>query len=558
MLTDRLRRLNRYREIVTILGKYGYGFVIKDIGLSDLLSIKDRVRTGLSDENAQEMGTKIRDLLEELGPTFVKLGQLLSIRSDLLPIEILCQLEKLQDEVTSVPVNEIKEKIKAELGKPVDELFHSFNEECIGAASIGQVHEAVLHSGEKVMVKVQRPGIRKTVYTDLEILKDLSGLMETRYDWAKDYHLTEMIEELSESVKNELDYLEEARNTELVQLQFDGNNSFRVPDIYWDYTTSNILTMERMDGIKLTDLGETNLSKEEKRNVADLLVEAFVTQIIREGFFHGDPHPGNLLYNHSKKQLALIDFGQIGRLSNEMRYDVTSLMIGLMNEDTDTVVKAMYDLTDVPSHVDDKKFYDDIARISKKYSHVPLGEMNFGMTINELFATAQEHRIRIPKDFLMLGKALITVEGIISEIDPSLNLLTLAKPYGEQLVRERYDPIKMGKRLFENTENLTETLFKLPGKIEDVVDKTAEGNLKVEISLSEIGEIFNKIDRISNQVSFSLTLLAFSIVVLGLIVGATFGTNSFMTSIHALEIGFTIAFLMFIWIIYSILKSGRF
>ena len=558
MITDRLRRLNRYREIVAILGKYGYGFLIKDIGLTDLLSIKDRVRTGLSDENAQEMGTKIRDLLEELGPTFVKLGQLLSIRSDLLPIEILRQLEKLQDEVTSVPVDEIKEKIKAELGKPVEELFHSFNEECIGAASIGQVHEAVLQTGEMVMVKVQRPGIRKTVYTDLEILMDLSGLMETKYDWAKDYHMTEMMEELSDSIKNELDYMEEARNTELVQLQFDGNDSFRVPDIYWDYTTSNILTMERMNGIKLTDLGETNISKEEKRNVADLLVEAFVTQILREGFFHGDPHPGNLLYNHSKKQLALIDFGQIGRLSTEMRYNVTSLMIGLMNEDTDTVVKAMYDLTDVPSNVDEKRFYDDISRISKKYSHVPLGEMNFGMTINELFATAQEHRIRIPKDFLMLGKALITVEGIISEIDPSLNLLTLAKPYGEQLVRERYDPVKMGKKLFENAENLSDTLFKLPGKIEDVVDKTAEGNLKVEISISEIGQIFNKIDRISNQVSFSLTLLAFSIVVLGLIVGATFGTNTFMTSIHALEIGFAIAFLMFIWIIYSILKSGRF
>lgn len=558
MLSNRLRRLNRYREIVSILGKYGYGFLIEDVGLSDLLSIKDRFAASFKQGDSEETGTRIRELLEELGPTFVKLGQLLSIRSDLLPVEIIRQLEKLQDEVTPVPAAEILEKIKVELGNPVEELFHSFNEECIGAASIGQVHEATLHTGEKVVVKVQRPGIRKTVYTDLQILQDLSRLVEERYSWARDYHITEMMEELAESIKNELDYIEEGRNMETVQLQFQGNESFKIPDVFWDYTTSHVLTMERIDGCKLTSLNEIHLQAGEKRKIADLLVEAFITQILREGFFHGDPHPGNLLYLTDTKQLGLIDFGQIGRLSSEMRYDVTSLMIGLMNEDTDQVVKAMYRLTDVPASVDEKKFYGDIERISKKYSHVPLGEMNFGMTISELFATAQDHRIRIPKDFLMLGKTLITVEGIISEIDPTLNLLTLAKPYGEQLVRERYDPLKMGKRFVENAEDLTGTLFNLPGKIEDVLEKTSEGNLKVEISLSEISDIFNKIDRISNQVSFSLTLLAFSIVVLGLIVGATFGTDTFLTSIHALEIGFVISFLMFLWIIYSILKSGRF
>ncbi|MDP4170867.1 MAG: AarF/ABC1/UbiB kinase family protein [Bacillota bacterium] len=558
MLTDRLRRLNRYKEIVSIFVKYGYGYMVEEVGLNDMLSIKDRLIADFRHGNVEEVGNRMRDLLEELGPTFVKLGQLLSIRSDLLPIEIIRQLEKLQDEVTPVPVEEIKAKIKAELGSSVEELFKSFSNECIGAASIGQVHEAVLLTGEEVMVKVQRPGIRKTVYTDLEILLDLSTLVEQRYEWLEGYHLREMMEELADSMRRELDYMEEGRNTETVQLQFSENDTFKVPDIYWDYSTSHLLTMERIEGIKLNCLHDTNLNLEEKRKVADLLVDCFVTQILREGFFHGDPHPGNLLYNHDKKQLGLIDFGQIGRLSSSMRSDVTTLMIGLMHEDTDLVVKAMYRLTDVPTSVDKKQFYDDIDRISKKYSTMPLGQMNFGMTINELFATAHYHEIRIPKDFLMLGKTLITVEGIISDIDPTLNLLTLAEPYGKQLVKERYDPLKMGKRFFGQAEDFASTFLKLPGHVDDVLKKTKDGELKVNIGLSDLPELFNKIDRISNQVSFSLSLLAFSIVVLGLIVGSTFGPHTFLANIHALEIGFVISFLMFIWILYSIIKTGRF
>jgi ubiquinone biosynthesis protein len=218
----------------------------------------------------------------------------------------------------------------------------------------------------------------------------------------------------------------------------------------------------------------------------------------------------------------------------------------------------MYRLTYVPSSVDDKQFYDDIDRIRKKFSHTPLGELNFGLTINELFSSAHNHQIYIPTDFMMLGKTLITLEGIIKDIDPSLNLLELAKPYGQQLLMERYNPVKFGKRLLKDAEDMTESFTKIPGQLEEVLQKTSEGDLKVKISVHELEDIFAKIDRLSNKFSFSLTLLAFSIVILGLIVGATFGTNTILTSIHAVEVGFVIAFLMFLWIIYSIIKTGRF
>ncbi|WP_335431034.1 ABC1 kinase family protein [Bacillus sp. JJ1609] len=550
--------MNRYREIASILVKYGFGYVLEEVGLFQVLSLKDRIVAEVKHGNTKEAGYRIRCMLEELGPAFIKLGQLLSIRSDLLPAEIVKELEMLQDQVPPVPVEEIKAKIHQEFGRPVDEVFQSFNEECIAAASIGQVHEAVLPSGEAAMVKVQRPGIRQVVYTDLEILMDLSKLIEQRYDWAEYYNITEMVEELSESVRRELDYSEEARNTEIVQMQFEDCESIKVPEIFHNYSTDQILTMEKIDGIKLNELHTMAATIDEKRKIADLLVSSFITQILREGFFHGDPHPGNILYIPENQQLVFIDFGQVGRLSASMRYDSSSMMMGILQEDTHQIVKAIFRMAYVPSDINERHFYDNVEAIRKMVDHSPKEGLSLGLTVMELFSAAQEHRIILPKEMTMMGKALVTIEGIISEMDPSLDMIALAKPYGEQLMRERYDPLKMGKRLWNKADDLTDTITSIPKKVEDVLDQTSKGDLKFEISLSEINRILHKFDRISNQVSFSLTLLAFSIVVLGLIVGATFGNNTMLTSVPAIEIGFVIAFMMFLWIIYSILKSGRF
>ncbi|MEH7885409.1 AarF/UbiB family protein [Bacillus sp. JJ1609] len=538
--------------------KYGFGYVLEEVGLFQVLSLKDRIVAEVKHGNTKEAGYRIRCMLEELGPAFIKLGQLLSIRSDLLPAEIVKELEMLQDQVPPVPVEEIKAKIHQEFGRPVDEVFQSFNEECIAAASIGQVHEAVLPSGEAAMVKVQRPGIRQVVYTDLEILMDLSKLIEQRYDWAEYYNITEMVEELSESVRRELDYSEEARNTEIVQMQFEDCESIKVPEIFHNYSTDQILTMEKIDGIKLNELHTMAATIDEKRKIADLLVSSFITQILREGFFHGDPHPGNILYIPENQQLVFIDFGQVGRLSASMRYDSSSMMMGILQEDTHQIVKAIFRMAYVPSDINERHFYDNVEAIRKMVDHSPKEGLSLGLTVMELFSAAQEHRIILPKEMTMMGKALVTIEGIISEMDPSLDMIALAKPYGEQLMRERYDPLKMGKRLWNKADDLTDTITSIPKKVEDVLDQTSKGDLKFEISLSEINRILHKFDRISNQVSFSLTLLAFSIVVLGLIVGATFGNNTMLTSVPAIEIGFVIAFMMFLWIIYSILKSGRF
>ncbi len=538
--------------------KYGFGYVLEEVGLFQVLSLKDRIAAEVKNGNTQEMGYRIRCMLEELGPAFIKLGQLLSIRSDLLPDEVVKELELLQDQVPPVPVEDIKDKIEHEFGKPVTEVFQYFNEHYIAAASIGQVHEAVLYTGESVMVKIQRPGIKQTVYTDLEILRDIARMIEQRYDWAEYYNITDMVEELSESIRRELDYTEEARNTDMIQMQFEDCESIKVPVIFHDYSTSQILTMEKIEGVKLNELNAIIAGKEDKRRIADLLVSAFITQILKEGFFHGDPHPGNILYIPEKKQLVFIDFGQVGRLSSSLRYNSASMMMGIMQKDTHQIVKAILRMAYVPSDIDEQHFYDHVDGIRKTVELSSKDGLSLGLTVKELFTAAQEHRIILPKELTMMGKALITIEGIISEMDPTLDMIEIAKPYGEQLMRERYDPIKMGKRLWNQAEDLSETITNIPSQVENVLDQASKGDLKFEISLSEINRILHKFDRISNQVSFSLTLLAFSIVVLGLIVGATFGNNTVLTSVPAIEIGFVIAFGMFLLILYSILRSGRF
>ncbi|WP_404332846.1 ABC1 kinase family protein [Mesobacillus maritimus] len=558
MITSRLRQLNRYREIVSLIAKYGYGYIIEEIGLRHLLTTKDKVILDFKEGNVKDYGSRLRSLIEELGPTFIKIGQLLSIRSDFLPAEMLLELEDLQDRVATVPISEIKETIIRELGYPVEEIFQEFNDDCVAAASIGQVHSAVLKTGEKVMVKVQRSGIHKVILTDLEILKDLSVLLEKRYKIAKDYHLSAVVNEISKSIKKELDYMQEARNTETVKTQFEGHNRIKVPTVYWDYTTSKILTIDAMPGVKITDRQITSMPIERKSKVADLLVEAFVRQIFVEGFFHADPHPGNLLYDCDREELALIDFGQIGRLTARMRFDATTLLIGLMKEDSSTIVKAIYRLAEVPPTLDESQFYDDIERIRKKYIHIPLGELNLGIAVQEVFSAAQHHNIIINSDLTMTAKTLITVEGIVKEIDPEINLLTLAKPYGEKLLIDRYNPANMGKRILENAETFSDSLTTIPGRMERLIDKLVEGEMKVDIRLLEMKELLRKFDRSANLVSFSLSLVALSIILLGMIIGKSFGEETFLTKIPIIEIGLAVAVVMFLRILYSIIRSGRF
>lgn len=552
----KIKHVNRYREIAAALVKYGFGYIVKDVGLFHMLSLPKKLSADFRNGNVRPLGERLRLMLEELGPTFIKLGQLLSIRRDLIPAQLAEQLEKLQDEVRPIPTDRIKEIIAEELGASCEKCFALFDETCIAAASIGQVHRAVLPSGEEVAVKIRRPNIETLVENDIEILRDLARMMEQHYSWAVHYQVRDIVDELAQAIRNEMDYLQEGRNTEKIRQALLGDRHAVVPAVYWTYSTKKILTTEWIHGEKFTDIRHLPAERFNNSRLAERLVTSFLTQVFGEGIYHGDPHPGNLFFLPGDR-IAYVDFGQVGFIRGEMKQQLASFLIGLMKKDIDLLMETVIHMAVVPHNLNEQKLRIDLEELQDKYYDVPLGKIDVTEAVTDLFQTAQEHQLIIPKDYTMLGKALMTIESLISALDPNLSLIELAEPFGKKLILERLHPRSIVQRLFANTAAFVDTLLDLPENLKKTLQTVEKGQTEVQMKMPQLEELLRKLDRVGNRISFSVTLLAFSIVFVGLIIGATFG-NSFLTHVPAIEVGIVIAFFMFLWIIFSILKSGRF
>ncbi|WP_085520580.1 ABC1 kinase family protein [Tuberibacillus sp. Marseille-P3662] len=556
MLMKRMRHINRYREVATALVKYGFGYIVKEVGLFHLLSLPKKMAADLRTDNAKSIGVRVRLLMEELGPTFIKLGQLLSLRVDLIPRQLTQELEKLQDEISPVDSEFIKQTIEEELGAPTEELFQTFENTSTAAASIGQVHKATLQTGEDVVVKVRRPRIEAQVENDIEILRDLARLVEQHFSWARHYQLRDIVDEVATAIKNEMDYTQEGRNTEKVGQQFANDRNILIPSVYWEYSTKKVLTTSFIEGKKLRALEDLPADSFNRKVLANRIVHSFLNQVLLSGFYHGDPHTGNMFFLPGNK-VAYIDFGQVGILSHSMKHNLASFVIGLMKKDTDILMNAVREMSITPEDIDEKKLRADLDELRDKYYDVPLSEINIQSAVTDIFNTTQKHQIIIPKDYTLLGKSLMTIESIVTELDPELSMIHLAEPYGKKLLLERLHPKNAAAKLWDELTDLTKMLYQLPYQVSDALTKMNRGETKFEMQLPQIDQLLRKLDRVGNRLSFSITLLAFSIIMVGLIVGATFG-NSILAKIPAIEIGFIISFLMFLWLIYSIFRSGRF
>lgn len=340
MVGKRIRHMSRYRDIAIALIRHGFGIVVEEIGFAQFLSLPRKMFFDAKEKDGKTTGERIRLVLQELGPTFVKLGQIASTRPDLLPEEIIHELEKLQDQVSPFSFEEVRNIVQKELGADLNQIFRQFADVPLAAASIGQVHQAILHSGEKVAVKVQRPNIANVIETDLEILQDLAILAERRLEWAARYQIRDMVDEFSRSLRAELDYTIEARNAEKISNQFKNDPNIYIPKVFWEYSTKKVLTMEYVEGVKFNELERLKQNGYNLKNLADRLTKAIFRQIFIEGFFHGDPHPGNVLVLPGEA-IAFIDFGMVGRLNPEMKYHFSSLVIALMRQSTDGVIKSI-------------------------------------------------------------------------------------------------------------------------------------------------------------------------------------------------------------------------
>ncbi|WP_340372985.1 AarF/ABC1/UbiB kinase family protein [Peribacillus sp. FSL E2-0218] len=555
MFGKRLKHAHRYQEIINAFLKNGFGYFVYRLGLSE-----SKAATNLQPDenlNLRSIGERLQTILQSLGPTFIKLGQIASTRRDFVPEEIVRELEKLQDQVAPFPFDKVRKIVEAELGDSLENLFLEFQEKPLATASIGQVHAARLPSQEVVAIKVQRPDIMPTVETDLEILDDLARLMEARISWARRYQIRKMIDEFAKSLRAELDYNAEGRNGERIAKQFNHDQGLKIPRIHWEYSTKRILTMDFIQGIKINHYKQLDEEGYDRRIIAERLANSLLQQILIDGFYHGDPHPGNIIILPGNV-VTLMDFGMVGRLEDDMKYQFASLVINLKRGSTNGLIKTLADMGLLTDETDMASLRADIDELRNKYYDIPLSQISLGGAVNDLFTVANRHHIQIPPEFTMLGKALLTMEAIVEELDPHFSIMKAAEPFGQRLFKERYNPKNIARNTWNQFIESAEAMAELPKDIKEVTGIIKKGKLRLDINIPELQVFLHKLDQISNRLSFSIILLAFSIIMVGLIIGSAIGGETLLLwKIPVIEIGFVVATLMFLLMLYTIFRSGK-
>lgn len=553
-MLKRLQHSKRYREIMNAFVKNGFSHLLFRIGLT---SRKQKQIDPEGNMNFKDIGIKLRHTLQSLGPTFIKLGQIAGSRRDLVPKEIAQELEKLQDEVEPFSYQSVKEVFMEEIGAVPEEIFASFDKDPTATASIGQVHIAELETGEKVAIKVQRPEIEKNVYTDLEILKDIANVMDEKIVWARAYHIKDMIDELAESLHNELNYFTEGRNGERIGEQFHDDPVIHIPKIYWDYTTRRILTMECVDGIKVSHIDKIDEAGLDKKLIAERIADAMFEQVLDYGFFHGDPHPGNIFILQDN-EVSFIDFGMVGELSEELKINFAALLLNVKEQNAKKMIKTFYKMDLMDNVTDTTGLHRELDKLLRKYYDVSFREINLGGIILEIFNIAYRFQVDIPKDISIIGKAILTMEEIIKMLDPNFSIMQAVEPYGERIFKKRYHPRKLLEdSITEITDNI-DFLRNIPNDMKQISRMLQRGKLRFELNVTELQAFLKRLDRISNRLSFSIILLSFSILMCGLVIGASIsGHTTMLWRLPVIEIGSVIAFLMFILLIFTIIRSGR-
>jgi len=527
----------------------------------DILPYHQRLKQDPGESKGVERsrGERVRRALTELGAAFIKFGQMLSTRSDLIPKDIIKELQKLQDRVPSISFEKVKERVEGELGAPIEEIFDYFQEEPIAGASIGQVHRARLKNGKECVVKVKRPGVEAAVKVDLEILTGLAKLAESRSSMGRHYRLVEIVEELAWGLKQEMDYVVEGRNAERLGNNFAHDEDIKIPEIHWDHSSSRVLTLEYVEGIKLSSLDELDEKGYDKKIIAENLSKAILKQVLFDGFFHADPHPGNIFVQEGNK-ICFMDFGLVGYISEERKKQIIEFVLALVSKDSNKVVKAMLKMGAVSKTTDVNKLKRDMDMLISSYYTVPLSNINIGDIMKEVLELAYAHKVRIPAEMTLMSKTFIVLEGVLKDLDPNISIIEIAEPFAVKLVKHKYSPKNVAKELSYNLEEYLELLAGMPKKADRLMDKALEDDMSFKLKLKNLDEIFTYLDKITNKLSFSIVLLSFSIVMTGFIVASAVGTGGgdLFWRLPGLEIAFIATFILFAWLIFSIIRSGRF
>ncbi len=550
-LLTRARNLDRVRQISEVAVRHGFGYFFERHNLLEVLRIR---RHHVRPEPGQR-GRHIREMLEELGPTFVKLGQLLSTRPDLVPADVIEELIKLQDEVPGFSAEQAREVIETELDLSLERLFVSFDPEPVAAASIGQVHRAILPGGYAVVVKVQRPEAARQIERDIELMYQVAEFMQDHLADRLFVHPGKVVDEFANSITRELDYLLEARNIERVRANFAGVEDVLVPRVYWRYTRNRVLTMEYVEGTTLKRLDLRGLTLGDKRALADVLARAWFKQILEDGFFHADPHPSNILYR-ADGSIALLDFGIVGHLSREDLEEGTRLFLAIMDEDISAVKRRLRRLGVVWHNSRDDEMTQALEEGFNRYFGVSLAEIDPRVLLREIFDIIYSMHVELPTRFLMLDKTLLLLEGAVSGVYEEFNVFEVARPYARRLLQHRFWPGEVRSRTARSAAAYMDVIRDYPFQLHSIFEEMKDGELAVRFVHEGLDGFINRIDVMTNRVVVAMIAISMGVgsAMIGVFVEG--GPQLLGLSVWGLP-GLAAAAFFGVWLMWAIIRSGR-
>lgn len=548
------RDLGRVQDIASVLIRYGFGGFVRILGVGSALERAGRVLHWQQAEEFTKLDTpqRIRRALEDLGPTFIKLGQILATRVDLFPPQYIAEFEKLQDQVPPVPFEELLPQIEEDIGGSIDDYFLEVDRQPLAAASIAQVHKAVLKDGTAVILKIRRPGLRKIIEADLRLLQRIVDIAESESPDIRRFHPREVLRQFNQSLRRELDLAGECRNAERVAANLADDPNIVIPKVYWQWTGERINVQEYIQGIHGRDLEAIEKSGLDRKLLADRGSKAVMKMIMEDGFFHADPHPGNVFYLPDNR-VAFIDFGMIGRLTEERREQVVSLLYGMINHAPTKVAEILEDWSD-NIYTDEEVLTVDIEAFVDQYSSLSLKDLSLTAMLSDLMALLRDHKLILPADLALLIKAYITLDGLGRYLNPEFNTLVFAAPYIQEIMLERYRPEAIAKRGWRNLISVADLLASLPKDMRKLLRASRKGAVQVDVTVRHL-------DRYVSMMDNAISRLTMGMVTAALIIGSSIimtvkgGPELFGLPAFGF-LGYTFATVGGIWLLLSIWRSG--
>jgi len=542
--------LGRFKDIVITLFRYGFDDVVERLDLPGKV-LFEKIRKVDRQMNTWE---RIRHMLVDLGPTYIKFGQIMSLRPDLIPKPLIFELRKLQDEVEPVEFEAIKEVVERNLQQPLSEVFSFFDEEPLAAASLAQVHRAILADSKQVVaVKVQRPKIRQIIENDLYILGLIANQLHERAEWTEIYDLPGLVHEVKTTLLRELDFTREGRHMTISRGNFAEMEEVYIPFLYDRYCTAQVLTMELVQGTKMKDLVSDDGT--DRETLAKRGLRLTIKQILEDGFFHADPHPGNVLILDNNI-FCLMDWGMVGRLTRRTRYELIDLINAVVDKDSEKIKEILINLTQADGRAIPRVLERQILDILDIYHSLPIQELNLGQLLLDISTMLRENRLKLPVDLAIMIKALITAEGTAREIYPDLNVVEEAKPYVRRLAMERWNPKVVWSDLRRSISTLFNLQRELPQRLRQIVEKIDRGELNIRFQHANLGGLRSTLENITNRLTFAVIIGA---LIIGSSMIITTGVKPLLFGFPALGIiGYLVSGVLGLWLVINIIRSRKF